>query len=72
VLLRVDITFGVVLGLLLIVAVAVAALARLGWAGGIAVAGVRAAVQLGLVALVIGWVVGAVALGACSPARPGP
>ncbi|MFJ1575028.1 MULTISPECIES: ABC transporter permease [unclassified Streptomyces] len=59
-LLRVDITFGVVLGALLIVAVAVAAFAQLGRAREIAVAGIRAAVQLGVVSLVIGWVVGAV------------
>ncbi|MEV7868439.1 ABC transporter permease [Streptomyces sp. NPDC088124] len=59
-LLRVDITFGVVLGLLLIAAVAVAGLARLGRAREIGVAGVRAALQLGAVSLVIGWVIGSV------------
>ncbi|WP_046509340.1 ABC transporter permease [Streptomyces odonnellii] len=60
-LLRVDVTFWVVLGLLLVAAVGVAAFARLGRAREIAVAGVRAAVQLGAVSLVIGWVIGAVA-----------
>ncbi|MFD7895593.1 ABC transporter permease [Streptomyces sp. NPDC059568] len=60
-LLRVDVTFWVVLGLLLVVAVAVAAFARLGRAREIAFAGVRAAVQLAVVSLLIGWVIGAVA-----------
>ncbi|MGS2587689.1 ABC transporter permease [Streptomyces hebeiensis] len=59
-LLRVDVTFGVVLGLLLVAAVAVVALARLGRAREIAVAGVRAALQLGAVSFLIGWVVGGV------------
>ncbi|MFJ2114167.1 MULTISPECIES: ABC transporter permease [unclassified Streptomyces] len=57
---RVDITFGVVLGLLLIVAVTVAALARLGRGREMGIAGVRAAAQLGAVSLIIGWVVGSV------------
>ncbi|MFI9587431.1 ABC transporter permease [Streptomyces sp. NPDC052236] len=56
-LLPVNITFGAVLAVLLAVAATVAALAHLGRAREIAVAGVRAAVQLGAVSLAIGWVV---------------
>ncbi|KPC84645.1 MULTISPECIES: ABC transporter permease [Streptomyces] len=48
---------GVVLALLLVFAVAVAAYASLGRAREIAVAGLRAAVQLAAVSLLIGWVV---------------
>jgi putative ABC transport system permease protein len=57
VLLPVNITFGAVLAVLLAVAATVAALAHLGRAREIAVAGVRAAVQLAAVSLAIGWVV---------------
>ncbi len=61
-LLPVDRTLGVVLAVLLVVAVAVAAYARLAdpnerYARGIALAGVRAAVQLAAVSALIGWVV---------------
>lgn len=56
-LLPVNVTFGAVLAVLLAVAATVAALAHLGRAREIAVAGVRAAVQLGAVSLAIGWVV---------------
>ncbi|MFI6939749.1 ABC transporter permease [Streptomyces sp. NPDC050418] len=62
-LLPVNATLGVVLAVLLVVAVAVAAYARLTGDGGhgrgreIAVAGVRATVQLAAVSLLIGWVV---------------
>ncbi|MEJ8634770.1 ABC transporter permease [Streptomyces sp. MS2.AVA.5] len=56
-LLPVNVTFGAVLAVLLAVAATVAAVARLGRAREIAVAGVRAAVQLAAVSLVIGWVV---------------
>ncbi|MFD9868942.1 ABC transporter permease [Streptomyces niveus] len=59
-LLRVDVTFGVVLAVLLVAAAGTAALAHLGRAREIATAGVRAALQLGAVSLVIGWVVGSV------------
>ncbi|MFD4763119.1 ABC transporter permease [Streptomyces sp. NPDC058439] len=56
-LLPVDITLGVVLALLLVAAVAVAALALLGRSREILLAGLRAAVQLAAVSLLIGWVV---------------
>lgn len=59
-LLKVDVTFGVVLAVLLVAATGTTALAHLGRAREIATAGVRAAVQLGAVSLVIGWVVGSV------------
>jgi len=62
VLLPVNFTFGAVLAVLLAVATTVAALAHLGRSRGIAVAGVRAAVQLTAVSLVIGWVVRSVPL----------
>ncbi|MEU6848785.1 ABC transporter permease [Actinacidiphila alni] len=60
--LPVDRTLGVVLAVLLVAAVAVAAWAHLAdehdtYARGIATAGVRAAVQLAVVAALIGWVV---------------
>lgn len=58
-LLPVNVTLGVVLAVLLTAAVAVASLARLGHARAIAVAGLRATVQLAAVSYVIGWVVGA-------------
>jgi putative ABC transport system permease protein len=57
VLLPVNVTLGVVLAVLLMVAAFVAALARLGAARAILAAGVRASVQLAVVALLIGWVV---------------
>ncbi|MEU1482660.1 ABC transporter permease [Streptomyces sp. NPDC005752] len=56
-LLPVSPLLGVVLALLLVSAVAVAAWASLGRARGIASAGLRAAVQLVAVSLLIGWVV---------------
>ncbi|MET9297374.1 ABC transporter permease [Streptomyces sp. NPDC003077] len=56
-LLPVNATFGVVLALILVGAVVVAALAHLGRARAIALAGVRAAVQLAAVSFLIGWVV---------------
>jgi putative ABC transport system permease protein len=61
-LLPVDKTLGVVLAVLLVAAVAVAAYARLSdgrenYARAIALAGVRATVQLAAVSLAIGWVV---------------
>ncbi|MGW2176760.1 ABC transporter permease [Streptomyces sp. NPDC001732] len=56
-LLPVDITLGVVLALLLATAAAVAALASLGRSREILLAGLRAAVQLAAVSLLIGWVV---------------
>ncbi|MEU8784036.1 ABC transporter permease [Streptomyces sp. NPDC048637] len=56
-LLPVNTTLGIVLGVLLIAAVAIAALARLGHARAIAVAGLRAAAQLAAVSYLIGWVV---------------
>ncbi|MGW0463892.1 ABC transporter permease [Streptomyces sp. NPDC003027] len=55
-LLDVDVTFGVVLTVLLAVAAGVVAVARLGRARDSLVAGGRAAVQLLAVSLVIGWV----------------
>ncbi|MFG2221990.1 ABC transporter permease [Streptomyces sp. NPDC048644] len=58
-LLPVNTTLGVVLAVLLIAAVAVTAVARLGHARQIAVAGLRAAAQLAAVSYLIGWVVGA-------------
>ncbi|WP_327323319.1 ABC transporter permease [Streptomyces sp. NBC_01210] len=61
-LLTVNVTFGVVLVVLLVVAATVAAVAHLGRAREIAVAGVRAAVQLAAVSLAIGWVVRSVPL----------
>ncbi|MGW1076705.1 ABC transporter permease [Streptomyces sp. NPDC002537] len=70
-LLPVNTTLGVVLAVLLAAAVAVAALARLadgrerGYARAIAVAGLRAAVQLAVVSTLIGWVVHAVPLLLC-------
>ncbi|MEU2513172.1 ABC transporter permease [Streptomyces syringium] len=68
VLLPVDTTLGVVLAALLVAAVTVAALARLtgdrgrSYARQIAVAGLRAAVQLAAVSALIGWVVRAAPL----------
>ncbi|MEO3973233.1 ABC transporter permease [Streptomyces sp. CAU 1734] len=56
-LLTVNVTFGAVLAVLLALAAAVAALAHLGRAREIVTAGVRAALQLAAVSLVIGWVV---------------
>ncbi|SEF00986.1 putative ABC transport system permease protein [Streptomyces sp. 2112.3] len=56
-LLPVNVTLGAVLAVLLAAAVAVAALARLGHARAIAVAGLRAAAQLAAVSYLIGWVV---------------
>ncbi|MEV0095144.1 ABC transporter permease [Streptomyces sp. NPDC050738] len=56
-LLPVNVTLGVVLAVLLLVAGVVAALARLGLGRAILAAGARAAVQLAVVALLIGWVV---------------
>ncbi|MET7856484.1 ABC transporter permease [Streptomyces sp. NPDC005318] len=56
-LLPVTITLGVVLALLLTAAAAVAALASLGRSREIVLAGLRAAVQLAAVSLLIGWVV---------------
>ncbi|AXE77707.1 ABC transporter permease [Streptomyces atratus] len=56
-LLPVDITLGVVLALLLAAAASVAALASLGRSREILLAGLRAAVQLAAVSLLIGWVV---------------
>lgn len=56
-LLPVNLTLGITLGALLLVAALVAALARLDRAREILTAGLRAAVQLGAVALLIGWVV---------------
>ncbi|WP_328860427.1 ABC transporter permease [Streptomyces sp. NBC_00306] len=61
-LLPVNVTFGAVLAVLLAVAATVAAVAHLGRAREIAVAGVRAAVQLAAVSLVIGWVVRSLSL----------
>lgn len=64
----VDATLGHVLAALLVAAVAVAALARLrdrdgrGYSTAVAVAGVRAAVQLAAVSFLIGWVIRAVPL----------
>nr|WP_184348787.1 ABC transporter permease [Streptomyces olivoverticillatus] len=66
--LPVNATLGVVLAVLLAAAVTVAAVARLadvrgrGYARAIALAGLRAAVQLSAVAALIGWVVRAVPL----------
>ncbi len=57
VLLPVSVTLGVVLAALLVLAAAVAAWASLGRSREILVAGVRAAVQLAAVSLLIGWVV---------------
>jgi putative ABC transport system permease protein len=62
VLLPVDLTLGAVLAVLLAAAATVAALAHLGRSREIAVAGVRAAVQLAAVSVVIGWVVSSVPL----------
>ncbi|MEV6795600.1 ABC transporter permease [Streptomyces sp. NPDC051320] len=56
-LLPVNVTLGVVLAALLLVAAAVAALASLGHGRQILTAGARAAIQLAAVALLIGWVV---------------
>ncbi|MFD4943197.1 ABC transporter permease [Streptomyces sp. NPDC058239] len=56
-LLPVNITLGVVLALLLVAAASVAALASLGRSREILLAGLRAAVQLAAVSLLIGWVV---------------
>ncbi|MFI1866531.1 ABC transporter permease [Streptomyces jumonjinensis] len=61
-LLTVDVTFGVVLAVLLVVAATVVALAHLGRARDTVIAGVRAAAQLAAVSLVIGWVVGSLPL----------
>lgn len=66
VLLPADATLGAVLAVMFAVAVAVAAVARLadgrerGYARQIALAGLRAAVQLAAVSALIGWVVGSV------------
>ncbi|MER6914320.1 ABC transporter permease [Streptomyces sp. NPDC000594] len=56
-LLTVDVAFGIVLAVLLLAAAGVAAFAHLGRGREILIAGVRAAVQLGAVSLVIGWVI---------------
>ncbi|MEV4440860.1 ABC transporter permease [Streptomyces sp. NPDC049577] len=70
-LLPVNPVLGVVLAVLLTAAVTVAALARLadarehGYARAIALAGLRAAVQLAVVSALIGWVVSAVPLLLC-------
>ncbi|MFF2328948.1 MULTISPECIES: ABC transporter permease [unclassified Streptomyces] len=56
-LLPVNITLGVVLAVLLAAAATVAALASLGRSREIVLAGLRAAVQLAAVSLLIGWVV---------------
>ncbi|MDH2389445.1 ABC transporter permease [Streptomyces sp. HNM0663] len=61
-LLPVNPTLGAVLAVLLAAAATVAAAARLGRSREIAVAGVRAAVQLTAVSLVIGWVIRSVPL----------
>ncbi|MFF0445077.1 ABC transporter permease [Streptomyces sp. NPDC004609] len=61
-LLTVNVTFGAVLAVLLAAAATVTAVARLGRSREIVVAGVRAAVQLAAVSLVIGWVVHALPL----------
>lgn len=61
-LLPVNLTLGAVLAVLLAAAATVAALAHLGRSRAIAVAGVRAAAQLAVVSLAIGWVVEAVPL----------
>ncbi|MFF9347366.1 ABC transporter permease [Streptomyces sp. NPDC014734] len=53
----VNLTLGVVLALLLVAASVVAALARLGRSRDILLAGLRAALQLAAVSLLIGWVV---------------
>ncbi|MFF3780190.1 ABC transporter permease [Streptomyces sp. NPDC001933] len=60
-LLPVNITLGVVLALLLAAGATVAALASLGRSREILLAGLRAAVQLAAVSLLIGWVVHSVA-----------
>lgn len=57
VLLPVNITLGVVLALLLAAAAVVAAVASLGRSREIVLAGLRAAVQLAAVSVLIGWVV---------------
>lgn len=57
VLLPVNITLGVVLALLLAAAAVVAAVASLGRSREIVLAGLRAAVQLASVSVLIGWVV---------------
>ncbi|WP_330244487.1 MULTISPECIES: ABC transporter permease [unclassified Streptomyces] len=57
-LLPVNITLGVVLALLLAAAAVVAAVASLGRSREIVLAGLRAAVQLAAVSVLIGWVVG--------------
>ncbi|MBZ4014657.1 ABC transporter permease [Streptomyces purpurogeneiscleroticus] len=64
-LLPVNATLAVVLAVLLVAAVTVAALCRLDHARDIAVAGLRAAVQLAAVSFLIGWVVRAVPLLVC-------
>ncbi|GAA2253295.1 ABC transporter permease [Streptomyces amakusaensis] len=61
-LLTVDATFGAVLAVLLALAATVVALAHLGRAREIVIAGARAAVQLAAVSLVIGWVIGSLPL----------
>jgi putative ABC transport system permease protein len=67
VLLPVDLTLGVVLAVLLLGAVTVATIARLtqddgsGYGRAFLTAGLRAAVQLAAVSLVIGWAIGAAA-----------
>ncbi|MFF2009204.1 ABC transporter permease [Streptomyces sp. NPDC058195] len=57
-LLPVGVTLGVVLAALLVAAAGVAALASLGRSREILLAGLRAAVQLAAVSLLLGWVVG--------------
>ncbi|KQX17353.1 ABC transporter permease [Streptomyces sp. Root431] len=64
-LLDVNVTFGAVLAVLLALAAGVVALAHLGRARDTLLAGVRAAVQLIAVSLVIGWVVRSVPLLLC-------
>ncbi|MFE5913595.1 ABC transporter permease, partial [Streptomyces wedmorensis] len=64
-LLDVNVTFGAVLAVLLALAAAVVAVARLGRARDTLLAGGRAAVQLVAVSLVIGWVVRSVPLLLC-------
>ncbi|MER5712089.1 ABC transporter permease [Streptomyces sp. NPDC042898] len=64
-LLDVNVTFGAVLAVLLALAAGVVALAHLGRARDTLLAGVRAAVQLIGVSLVIGWVVRSVPLLLC-------
>ncbi|MCM2388695.1 ABC transporter permease [Streptomyces albipurpureus] len=64
-LLPVNVTFGAVLAVLLAVAAVVAALAHLGRSREIVIAGVRAAIQLAVVSLIIGAVVRSLPLLLC-------